>query len=386
MTLELLMLIAFAVSLAVVGCIHSHVVKFAVKHNIVDHPDYRKLQKTPVPVLGGLAVFVGMAAGLLTAGCCSGEWTLWVAVSAMFVLLLVGLRDDFKGLSPAFRFVVEIAVVLWLIFLGGYCIDDFHGLCGIGAIPWGAAVPLTVFAAVGIINAINLIDGVNGLSSGYCIMACTIFGSFFYCVGNGPMVLLAAVSAGALIPFFCHNVFGRRSRMFIGDSGTLVMGVVMAVFVCEVLRHENAYSIGPQYGLIPFTLAVLSVPVFDTLRVMTARILRGTSPFYPDNTHLHHMFIQLGCSHPMTTLLILLLNSGVLFGWWCSAQLGVSVFGQCAVVVVLGLLATFGVYEFFAYHVRHQTPLLRWLHRIGRYTHLSRTRFFLVLRFYVDKI
>jgi len=244
---------------------------------------------------------------------------------------------------------------------------------------------LTVLAAVGIINAINLIDGVNGLSSGFCVMACAIFGVFFYCVGNVPMVLLAAVSAGALIPFFFHNVFGRTSRMFIGDSGTLAMGVVMSVFVCEVLRSDVGCSLCPRYGLIPFTLAVLSIPIFDTLRVMSTRIRHGISPFHADKTHLHHMFIAIGCSHPMTTLAILVSDLGVVFCWWILSVFCVPVGVQCLVVVVVGVLGTFGVYGFMDYHLRHKTRLMRRLRRLGFHTHLSRSRSFLALRKFVDK-
>ena len=165
-------------------------------------------------------------------------------------------------------------------------------------LPGWVAVPLTVVAAVGIINAINLIDGVNGLSSGYCITACTMFGTLFYLSGDMKMTILAVVSVGALIPFFLHNVFGKTSKMFIGDGGTLVMGVVITVFVIETLRSGSACGayVGPEVGLIPFSLAVLCIPVFDTLRVMFSRILRGTSPFRPDKTHLHHMFMRPRCS------------------------------------------------------------------------------------------
>ena len=109
------------------------------------------------------------------------------------------------------------------------------------------------------------------------------------------MTILAVVSVGALIPFFLHNVFGKSSKMFIGDGGTLVMGTVMSVFVIAILQSGSrvAAFVDPNVGLVPFTLAVLSVPVFDTLRVMSTRMLKGSSPFRPDKTHLHHMFIDM---------------------------------------------------------------------------------------------
>ena len=296
-------IIPFFIALLLVGWIHPRLVKIALLKNIVDNPDARKLQRTPVPVLGGVAVFFGV---VIAIGCmssvvdCSG---LPVVIMAMMAMLYTGTMDDILSLSPGLRFVIEIVVVLLLIFVGGYCIDDFHGLWNIGRFSYWYAVPLTVVAAVGIINAINLVDGVNGLSSGYCIMACLIFGTLFFLSGEESMTILAVVSVGALIPFFLHNVFGKTSKMFIGDGGTLVMGVVMSVFVIEILQNGSraAAYVDPNVGLVPFTLAVLSVPVFDTLRVMSTRILKGTSPFRPDKTHLHHMFIDLGCSHVATT-------------------------------------------------------------------------------------
>lgn len=385
MTVRILLAIAFFVSLVLVACIHSRVVKFAKKHKIVDKPGSRKLQKEPVPVLGGVAVFCGVAVGLIVAGWFIDLHAMWIVVPAMLAMLVTGLWDDIKGLSPWFRLLVEICVVLCLIFFGGFCIDDFHGFCGVRKISCQVAVPLTVFAAVGIINAFNLIDGVNGLSSGFCVMACAIFGAFFYCAGNVPMALLAAVSAGALIPFFFHNVFGRTSRMFIGDSGTLAMGVVMSVFVCEVLGDETSCTLCPHYGLIPFTLAVLSIPVFDTLRVMLTRIWHGISPFHADKTHLHHIFIAMGCSHPMTTLAMLTLDLGIVLGWWLLSSWGVSVDMQVLFVVGASLLCTFGLYTFIDYQLCHNTLFIKRLRRFGFHTHLSRSRTFLILRKIVDK-
>jgi phospho-N-acetylmuramoyl-pentapeptide-transferase len=241
---------------------------------------------------------------------------------------------------------------------------------------------------VGIINAINLIDGVNGLSSGYCITACTMFGTLFYLSGDMKMTILAVVSVGALIPFFLHNVFGKTSKMFIGDGGTLVMGVVITVFVIETLRSGSACGayVGPEVGLIPFSLAVLCIPVFDTLRVMFSRILRGTSPFRPDKTHLHHMFISLGASHAATMLAIVLLNTSVVFCWWALMEAGASLSVQLYAVVGMGLLVTFGMYHFLEWHLRHRTRLLRFMRRLGYRMHLSRTPTFIRIQKLVDRL
>lgn len=381
-------IIPFFTALLLVGWIHPRLVKIALLKNIVDNPDARKLQRTPVPVLGGVAVFFGV---VIAIGCmssvvdCSG---LPVVIMAMVAMLYTGTMDDILSLSPGLRFVIEIVVVLLLIFVGGYCIDDFHGLWNIGRFSYWCAVPLTVVAAVGIINAINLVDGVNGLSSGYCIMACLIFGTLFFLAGEAPMTILAAVSVGALIPFFLHNVFGKTSKMFIGDGGTLVMGVVMSVFVIAILQNGSrvAAYVNPNVGLVPFTLAVLSVPVFDTLRVMSTRILKGTSPFRPDKTHLHHMFIDLGCSHVATTLAILGVNMFVVLCWWALEASGFSIAVQLYAVIAVSLLVTSGLYHFMQWHICRDTRFMRAMRRLGYKTHISRTGIFFWLQQVMDRV
>ena len=379
-------IIPFFTALLLVGWIHPRLVKIALLKNIVDNPDARKLQRTPVPVLGGVAVFFGIAIGCMSSVVdCSG---LPVVIMAMMAMLYTGTMDDILSLSPGLRFVIEIVVVLLLIFVGGYCIDDFHGLWNIGRFSYWCAVPLTVVAAVGIINAINLVDGVNGLSSGYCIMACLIFGTLFFLAGEAPMTILAAVSVGALIPFFLHNVFGKTSKMFIGDGGTLVMGVVMSVFVIAILQNGSrvAAYVNPNVGLVPFTLAVLSVPVFDTLRVMSTRILKGTSPFRPDKTHLHHMFIDLGCSHVATTLAILGVNMFVVLCWWALEASGFSIAVQLYAVIAVSLLVTSGLYHFMQWHICRDTRFMRAMRRLGYKTHISRTGIFFWLQQVMDKV
>ena len=219
-------------------------------------------------------------------------------------------------------------------------------------------------------------------------MACTIFGILFHLAGEEAMTILAVVSVGALIPFFLHNVFGKSSKMFIGDGGTLVMGTVMSVFVIAILQSGSrvAAFVDPNVGLVPFTLAVLSVPVFDTLRVMSTRMLKGSSPFRPDKTHLHHMFIDMGCSHVATTLAILGLNTAAVLCWWAFEAAGFSISVQLYAVVGMGLLATFGLYHFMQWHIRRDTKFMGVIRRLGYKTHISRTGFFFWLQQVMDKV
>ena len=176
--------------------------------------------------------------------------------------------------------------------------------------------------------------------------------------------------------------------MFIGDGGTLVMGTMMATFVLQVLDAQSPAAAGcrEQVGLIPFTLAVLSIPVFDTLRVMLGRVMRGTSPFHPDKTHLHHIFLELGCSHAATFVAILTLNTCVVLVWWAVMEAGASIDLQLYVVVALALFFTFGLYGFLSRQIARKTALWKLLCRLGEASHLERKGIFRVLRQLADRI
>ena len=386
MELILYYITLFVVSLLSTWWIFKRVLRIAKLKNIVDNPDARKLQRVPVPVLGGVAVFFGMSVALAAAGMIHDVSNLFAMVCAMVIMLYVGTMDDIIGLTPKIRFIIEIIVVLLLVYCNNYSIDNFHGLWGIYAIPKWIAIPLTVFACVGIINAINLIDGVNGLSSGYCIVTCLIFGFAFIITGDVSRASLAILAIGALIPFFFHNVFGRTSKMFIGDGGTLVMGIVMSIFVLNMLKTDTYCALYESWGmgLVPLSLAVLSIPVFDTIRVMSMRILRGVSPFHPDKTHLHHLFISMGFSHIGATISILLCNLGNILVWYLSYKLGASVDWQLYIVILASFLSTFGLYGTMRVAQRRRWPLWTFMCRMGRISHIERKGLFLWLQKVMD--
>ena len=359
---------------------------FAIKYGIVDNPDARKLQRVPVPVLGGVTVFIGILMVTILGLFFLDTKMLTISVIAMTVMLIIGTIDDVKNLSPAVRFIFEIGIVLYVIYLGDIKLGDFYGLWGFRIVPDYLCVPLTVFAAVGIMNAINLIDGVDGYSSGFGAMACTIFAVMFYALGNQTMMLIAIAAAGALIPFFMHNVFGRKSKMFIGDGGTLLLGTIMALFVMTILTtNPSSYVLMLKgVGLIPFTLAVLAVPVFDTLRVMTARIISGLPPFRPDKLHLHHLFIEMGFSHVGTSVILIFADLAVVLVWFLSYKLGASINLQLYIVVALALLTTFGFYTFVRVQQRHNSAIYQWLLRVGERSHVERKGFWDLMRRLMD--
>lgn len=376
--MEIYYLVLFVSAMLSTWWIFRHIHKIAILKNITDNPDARKLQKVPVPCLGGVAVFFGIIMALLIAGVEFEASKMFTIVCAFTLMLYIGTMDDILTLSPLFRLFMEVLILSLLIYGGSGYIDDFHGLWGIYSIPDWIAVPLTIFACVGIINAINLIDGVNGLCSGYCIMACIAFGVVAIWSGDQKSASFATIFTGALIPFFLHNVFGKKSKMFLGDGGSLLMGTIIAYFIISMLKSDSQLSFvaNGNFGFIPFVLAVLAIPVFDTLRVMTSRMLRGTSPFSPDKTHLHHMLFRLHFSHIGTTLTEILSNMLIFAVWFVCWHLGASVEVQLYAVVSLGFLATFGFYWYGMSLEKHQGRGWRILTRIGDRTHVGHTKWF----------
>lgn len=373
---HLLGVILFFVSMFVVWMCYPMVLRMSRVWGFMDNPDQRKLQRRPVPVLGGLAVYVGIFFGFMVVNAISFYYKILVILGAMAILLVVGMIDDKCGLPVWLRFLVEISTISAFILIVGNMINNLHGLFGIYELPYWAGFVLSVFAGVGIINSINLIDGVDGYSSAYVMSVCLMFGILFYFAEIHILAVCCFICAGAIVPFFFHNVFGKKTKMFIGDSGTLMMGVLIMSFVFSILKSGSLCLNLEEYhniSLIAATLAALSIPVFDTLRVMSMRIIRGYSPFYPDKTHLHHLFVDLGFSHVGTALMCISLNFLVVLVLIIAWLMGLSINGQVALVFGMGILVTFAFYPFMRWCERKNNVIYRNIRHLAARSHLERS-------------
>ena len=370
------------VALVTVRWFYFKILRIAKEKNLVDNPDARKLQKEPVPVMGGIAVFFGVVCAILVGGVLIDVTRLLPAILGMVVLLYFGAMDDVMGLSQITRLVAESLVVLGMIFGSGMCADSLYGMWGIGTFSWWIGVPLTVFACVGIINAINMVDGVNGLSSGLCLTCAGLFGVVFIKRADIANAMMAFAMMASLIPFLLHNVFGKSSRMFIGDAGTMIMGALMSWFMICLLSSDNI-RLDSHFNPIALALAVLSVPVFDTLRVMTQRILHGISPFRADKTHLHHAFIEVGMSHSITALSEILIDCMIVLIWYASYRMGASLETQFYVVLAAAIIFVWGTYLLLWYGSKDN----RWgrtLQHLMPRTHLGHTAWWLRMQEMMD--
>ena len=392
------------VSLVAVRWVFFKVLRIAREKEIVDNPEARKLQKEPIPVLGGIAVLFGVLCGLLVGCCLIGtngttvfirHQDIWQIMGSLLPIILgmgimayVGVMDDIIGVKPSHRIIIEVLTILGIIYGSGACVDNLHGVWGVYHYSWKEAVPLTVFAGVTIINAINMADGVNGLSSGLCIVYSGTFGMAFAKSSDWVNAILAFCMVGALLPFFVHNVFGKKSRMFIGDAGTMVMGILMTWFMISILRTDTFigwvnYKL--DIGLVAMCLAIMSVPLADLARVVIMRVIHGKSPFAADKTHLHHALIAIGMSHCITSLVEILLDLVVIGIFVLGYKMELSISNQLYLVCISGAVLIWGAYAFLDYHTTRNTRIYKKMRKLSARTYLGDKNWWLRFESWLDE-
>lgn len=292
------------------------------KKRLFDPVDARKLHKRIIPRLGGVAfapiqccllvITLVITIKLLNMNLNIDSWAILPSFSMLLcglvTLFIVGIGDDLVGIRYQWKFIVQL-IVAGFFPLSGLWINDLYGLGFIVSLsPW-VGMPLTIFVVVLIINAVNLIDGLDGLCSGVVGIGCLVLGGLFVFYGAWLHALFAFITAGVLIPFFYYNVFGtrrRRRQIFMGDTGSLTLGYSIA-FLAISFAMNNHYIKPFSEGAIVVAFSILIVPVFDVARVMYVRWRMGVSVFKPDRNHLHHKFLRAGMSHHTAMIAILLL-------------------------------------------------------------------------------
>ena len=318
----LFIILAFFISIFTAQLIIPRILLISFRKKLFDVPDARKVHKYAVPRLGGVSFFptvlfaccLILAFRTLTGYNVSSLQATYVLpeflflVCGMTLLYLIGIADDLVGIRYRQKFVIQILSAC-LFPLAGLWINDLYGLFGIHALPAWIGMPFTVLTVVFITNAINLIDGIDGLASGLSSVSLLVFGSLFIEKGLWLYSMLAFSMFGVLIPFFYYNVFGKskgRQRILMGDTGSLTLGLSMA-FLAISYAMNNPLIKPFSEGAIVVSFATLIVPLFDVVRVVRIRYFQHKPLFMPDQNHIHHKFLRVGMSHYVAMILILAL-------------------------------------------------------------------------------
>lgn len=282
----------------------------SLRKRLFDVPDARKVHKRPIPRLGGVTFFPVIvftvctytAARLLTGQISLGELSLNMISELLFLvagltlLYIVGIADDMIGVRYRKKFVVQILSAA-LFPLADLYINNFYGLFGIYEVPTFIGIPLTMLLVVFITNAINLIDGIDGLASGLSMVALSVFGVLFIYHQEWILSLLAFACVGVIIPFFAYNVFGNADRgrkIFMGDTGSLTLGYILSFFVIQYCMYRGDMPWAAAGSPILTAFSVLMVPCLDVIRVVLKRARQRKGLFLPDRNHIHHKFLDMG--------------------------------------------------------------------------------------------
>lgn len=277
----------------------------ALAKGLVDKPNERSAHVRPVPTVGGISVFAALLLALTLWGSFHANGLQYV-VAAMTIIFFIGLKDDVLILDPVKKLFAQVMAGLVLIIGADIRIHSFYGILGIGELPLYLSVVFSLFVYIVITNAYNLIDGIDGLASGLGALASLCFGVWFLLTGFSDYAVLAFGLCGALVGFARYNC-SRSQKIFLGDTGSLIIGLLVAVLAMQFI-HLNAQVTGPfhLHNAPLIAMAVLAIPLFDTLRVFTIRWAIGQSPFFPDKRHIHHILVRRNKSHIRATFTLLM--------------------------------------------------------------------------------
>lgn len=323
---NLYIIISAFVSAVILGrIIIPNILIISLRKRLFDVPDERKVHKRPIPRLGGVTFFpvilfslcVFTAVRLMTGHGPADTSTTDLVCEFLFLtggltlLYIVGIADDLIGVRYRKKFLVQIISAAMFPLLGLY-INNFYGLFGIYLIPAEVGIPLTMLLVVFITNAINLIDGIDGLASGLSMVALLVFGVLFVHFRMWSYAMLAFVTVGVIIPFFSYNVFGSADlgrKIFMGDTGSLTLGYILSFFVIKYCMYEPDMLLTMKTSPVLVSFSVLMVPCLDVIRVVLRRARNKRPLFMPDKTHIHHKFLAMGFSPRRALVTIQLMSA-----------------------------------------------------------------------------
>lgn len=284
------------------------IIQVAKNKKLFDEPDERKVHKAVIPTLGGLGIFAGFIVATLMGVPMGITSELQYIAAASIVIFFLGMKDDILVLSASKKFIGQLIAAGILIKFAGVQITSMHGFLGIHEIPHYASIALSFFTIIVITNSFNLIDGIDGLAGSLGLLTTVLFGAYFYYIGHIEYAVIAFALSGSLVSFLIYNF--SPAKIFMGDTGSLLLGLINSILVIKFINLSSSQAVALPLAAAPaIGIAILMIPLFDTLRVFGLRIVDGRSPFSPDRTHVHHFLLDIGFSHRSITILCVVLNS-----------------------------------------------------------------------------
>lgn len=295
--------IAFVISFIAIPTI----IRVADEKGLFDVPDARKLHTRPIASLGGVGIFIGFLLSMLLSISLHQNPEFQYFYAALLLMFFLGIKDDILILSASKKFLGQLVAAAIVIHMAGIRIDSMHGFLGIHQLPDILSYPLSYMTVIVIVNAFNLIDGVDGLAGSLGILTTAVFGAYFTMAHMPSYALLSFSLTGALSAFLVYNY--HPAKIFMGDSGSLLLGLVNSILVIKFINvADSVDGTFPITSSVAIGFSILLVPLLDTLRVFGVRISKGRSPFSPDRNHIHHLLLDRGLNHRQVTITCLVMN------------------------------------------------------------------------------
>ena len=265
--------------------------------------NHRSSHSTPIPAFGGISLFVVFVCTALTMLGIGSSQSLGFIVLSAFILFMSGLKDDLMGTSARTKLLVQIGTAVLVLLNSELTVTHLSGFFGIGEVTPVVGFLVSLSFIVFLVNAYNLIDGIDGLAGIIAIIAFSVFGAYYYVNDDIFLTLIMVSMIGALISFLTWNFADSKRKMFMGDTGSLVIGFILAVNALTIIA---AQPVNPDPFFVPqnaviFILSILVIPVLDTLRIIVIRLSNGQKPWVADRNHMHHLLLDKGLTHKQAT-------------------------------------------------------------------------------------
>ena len=344
--LEVCLLAALLMGLVINQFFSKKALIIAKRKELFAEVNHRSSHSTPIPAFGGISLFVVFVCAALTMLGIGSSQSLGFIVLSAFILFMSGLKDDLMGTSARTKLLVQIGTAVLVLLNSELTVTHLSGFFGIGEVTPVVGFLVSLSFIVFLVNAYNLIDGIDGLAGIIAIIAFSVFGAYYYVNDDIFLTLIMVSMIGALISFLTWNFADSKRKMFMGDTGSLVIGFILAVNALTIIA---AQPVNPDPFFVPqnaviFILSILVIPVLDTLRIIVIRLSNRQKPWVADRNHMHHLLLDKGLSHKQATFCLGMLQVIAILGY-----IGVNNLGPIAQhLFVLCLYSTYATMFFSA--------------------------------------
>jgi len=322
--LEISLLIASVLGFVVNQFFSKKALIIAKRKELFAEVNHRSSHVTPIPAFGGISLFVVFICAALTMLGIGSSHSIGFVVLSAFILFMSGLKDDLMGTSARTKLLVQLGTACLVLLNSELTVTHLSGFFGIGEVTPVAGFLISLGFIVFLVNAYNLIDGIDGLAGIIAIIAFSVFGVYYYINDSSFLVVIIASMIGALVSFLTWNFASSKRKMFMGDTGSLVIGFILAVNALIIIAGQ---PVNPEPFFVPqnaviFILTILVIPVLDTLRIIVIRLSKGQKPWVADRNHMHHLLLDKGLSHKQATFCLGSLQVIAIIGYISINNLG----------------------------------------------------------------